>query len=91
MDNTAFAPDVPVAAPALRGRERLARAGAALWRVVAPDDRVIGHLRQVDHPLGVRFRAERLQLPPRPGGAAGRFVEVGEFWGADEAVASLRS
>ncbi|MBO3664036.1 hypothetical protein [Microbacterium stercoris] len=84
MINTAAALSVPVATPHIRGRERLDRAGAALWRVVARDERIIGHLRQVDHPLGVRFRAERLHLP------SGSFREVGEFWSPDEAVASLR-
>ncbi|GGH39118.1 hypothetical protein [Microbacterium album] len=88
MHNTATAarvPAVPVAAPAIRGRETLLRAGAALWRVVAPDARVLGHLRRVEHPLGERFRAERLHV------ASGRFIAVGEFWTADEAVAALRS
>lgn len=93
MSNTAHAavvPAVPAApqvardAPSFRGRESLVRAGAALWRVVAPGGRVIGHLRILDHPLGMRFRAERLHV------ATGRFLEVGEFWSADEAVASLR-
>ncbi|MEL5990242.1 hypothetical protein ACOKGD_06850 [Microbacterium phosphatis] len=84
MNNTAIALSVPVATPRIRGRERLDRAGAALWRVVARDERVIGHLRRVEHPLGERFRAERLHL------ATGRFREVGEFWSPDEAVASLR-
>lgn len=88
MHNTgsaAVVPEVPVAAPQTQGRETLIRAGAALWRVTAPGGRVIGHLRQCDHPLGVRFRAERLHL------ATGRFLEVGEFWSVDEAIASLRA
>jgi hypothetical protein len=88
MHNTGHAvlvPDVPFDAPAIRGRETLTRAGAALWRVVTPDDRIIGHLRRLEHPLGMRFRSERLHL------ATGRFIEVGEFWSADEAVASLRA
>ncbi|WP_203135306.1 hypothetical protein [Microbacterium sp. JZ31] len=87
MHNTArvaVVPEVPYAAPAIRGRETLSRAGAALWRVVAPDGRVIGHVRRLEHPLGMRFRAERLHL------ATGRFIQVGEFWSPDEAVASLR-
>lgn len=85
MDNTVIALSVPVATPRIRGRERLDRAGASLWRVVTRDERVIGHLRRLEHPLGERFRAERLHLP------SGHFREVGEFWSADEAVASLRS
>ncbi|WP_345750414.1 hypothetical protein [Microbacterium rhizophilus] len=80
----AVVPEIPVAAPPIRGRETLVRAGGALWRVVARDGRVIGHLRVLENPLGMRFRAERLHL------ATGRFLEVGEFWSADEAVASLR-
>ncbi|WP_309067784.1 hypothetical protein [Microbacterium sp.] len=88
MHNTgqaAVVPEIPFAAPTIRGRETLSRAGAALWRVVTPDGRVIGHLRRLEHPLGMRFRAERLHR------ATGRFVEVGEFWSPDEAVASLRA
>lgn len=88
MHNTgqaAVVPEVPFPAPAFRGRETLTRAGAALWRVVTPDGRVIGHLRRLEHPLGMRFRAERLRL------SSGRFIEVGEFWTADEAIASLRA
>lgn len=88
MHNTStpvLVPGVPIAAPAIGGRETLVRAGAALWRVTAPGGRVIGHLRQVEHPLGARFRAERLHS------ATGRFLLVGEFWSADEAVASLRT
>jgi hypothetical protein len=80
----AAAPVIPVPAPAVRGRETLVRAGAALWRVVGRGGTVIGHLRVVEHPLGTRYRAERLQA------ATARFLVVGEFWSADEAVASLR-
>ncbi|MER7796059.1 hypothetical protein [Microbacterium sp. NPDC096154] len=88
MHNTAHitsVPEIPVAAPRIRGRETLIRAGAALWRVQDRDGRLLGHLRHLEHPLGVRFRAERLHLP------TGRFLQVGEFWCADEAVASLRA
>jgi hypothetical protein len=88
MHNTgqaAVVPEIPIAAPPIRGRETLVRAGAALWRVTTPEGRVIGHLRRLEHPLGMRFRAERLHL------ATNRFIEVGEFWSADEAVASLRA
>jgi hypothetical protein len=88
MSNTAgtvIVPAIAADAPVIRGRERLVRAGAALWRVTAPDGRVMGHLRAIEHPLGLRYRAERLHL------STGRFLEVGEFWSADEAAASLRA
>jgi hypothetical protein len=47
-------------------------------------ERVLGHLRIVADPLGLRYRAERLHL------ATGTFRLVGEFWRPDDAVAALR-
>lgn len=92
MHDTAPTPVVPAApigvatgVPAIRGRETLVRASASLWRVVSPSGAVIGHLRHVDHPLGPRWRAERLHIP------TGSFRLVGGFWSADAAVASLRT
>lgn len=72
-------------APALgRAPERLDRAGDHLWRVIDTDGAIRGHLRVVADPLGIRYRAERLLV--RSGG----FQLVGEFWKAEDAVASLR-
>jgi hypothetical protein len=45
----------------------------------------IGHLQVVAHPLGLRYRARRFHT------ATGRFRDLGDFWSADEAVASLRA
>jgi len=82
---TAPLPEIPYAAPQLATtRERLVRAADHLWRVVDSSERVLGHLRIVADPLGVRYRAERLQL------ATGTFRLIGEFWRADDAVQSLR-
>lgn len=73
------------ASPTLRSRtERLERAGDRLWRVVDARGAIRGHLRVVADPLGIRYRAERLQL------ASGSFRLVGEFWDANDAVAALR-
>ncbi|UJP11144.1 hypothetical protein L2X99_06130 [Microbacterium sp. KUDC0406] len=66
------------------GRETLQRAGDRLWRVVDERGGIRGHLRIVADPLGIRYRAERLQT------ATGIFRLVGEFWDADDAVAALR-
>lgn len=78
-------PEVPFATPRLASsRERLVRAADRLWRVQDQRDHVLGHLRIVADPLGLRYRAERLHL------ATGVFRIVGEFWRADEAVAVLR-
>ncbi|WOF24553.1 hypothetical protein N8K70_07820 [Microbacterium betulae] len=86
MTNTAAVLGIPLATPPLTGApERLVRAGAALWRVVGADERVIGHLRIVESDLGVRYRAERFHA------ASGALRTVGEFWSADEAVRTLRS
>ncbi|WP_261164084.1 hypothetical protein [Microbacterium sp. Marseille-Q6965] len=85
MTDLQTAPRVPYATPPLRDpRERLVRAAADLWRVVAHNERVIGHVRVVGDPLGLRYRAERLHR------ATGAFIDFGAFWTADEAVAALR-
>ncbi|GAA4189462.1 hypothetical protein GCM10022219_05180 [Microbacterium oryzae] len=80
MTNTAVAVAIPLAQPRVR-RGRLARAGASLWRVLAPDGRVAGHLRALESDAGMRYRAERLR--------GGALVAIGEFWTADEAVETL--
>lgn len=66
-------------------REHLVRAADQLWRVQEnASGKVLGHLRIASDPLGLRYRAERLQL------ANGAFRLIGEFWRADDAVAALR-
>ena len=82
---TTSLPEVPFAAPRLASaREHLVRAADHLWRVLDRREHVLGHLRIVADPLGLRYRAERLHL------ATGSFRLVGEFWRADDAVAALR-
>ncbi|WP_298864598.1 hypothetical protein [Microbacterium sp.] len=79
------APALVWATPTLSSpAEHLERAGERLWRVLDAHDAIRGHLRVVADPLGVRYRAERLQL------ASGAFRLVGEFWDANDAVAALR-
>lgn len=79
-------PEAPYATPRLSSaRERLVRAADHLWRVQDRGGRVLGHLRIVTDPLGLRYRAERLQL------ATGSFRLIGEFWRADDAVEALRN
>lgn len=79
-------PEVPYATPRLSSpREHLVRAADHLWRVQDRTGRVLGHLRIASDPLGLRYRAERLQL------ATGSFRLVGEFWRPDDAVAALRN
>lgn len=75
-------PQVPT--PVVHGRERLIRAGAALWRVTDTNGSIRGHLRVIVDAVGVRYRAERLHR------ASGTFTLIGEFWCADDAVAALR-
>ncbi|MGW8483890.1 hypothetical protein ACWGJP_12215 [Microbacterium sp. NPDC055903] len=85
LTTTLKLPDAPAAAPALSSRrEHLVRAGDALWRVHDDADRILGHLRIGVDPLGLRYRAERLNL------ATGAFRLIGEFWNPDEAVQTLR-
>ena len=69
----------------LRPGVRLLRVHNTLWRVIRPGGEVLGYLEQFPSPGGHRFRAKR--LVPRQS----RFVIVGEFWSADDAVESLRS
>lgn len=79
-------PGVPYATPLLSSpREHLIRASDHLWRVQDRTGRILGHLRIVADPLGLRYRAERLLL------ATGSFRLVGDFWRADDAVAALRN
>lgn len=79
-------PEVPFAPPRLTSsREHLVRASAHLWRVQNDAGRVLGHLRVITDPLGLRYRAERLHLP------TAAFRLVGDFWRPDDAVASLRN
>lgn len=79
-------PEIPYATPRLSSpREHLVRAADHLWRVQDRTGRVLGHLRIAADPLGLRYRAERLQL------ATGTFRLIGEFWRADDAVAALRN
>lgn len=82
---TAHLPSIPWDTPALRSAsEHLERAGDRLWRVRDSRNGIRGHLRIVADPLGIRYRAERLQR------STGAFLLVGEFWEADDAVAALR-
>ncbi|KDA05524.1 hypothetical protein DC31_13550 [Microbacterium sp. CH12i] len=79
-------PEVLYATPQLASkREHLVRASDHLWRVQDTAGRILGHLRTVADPLGLRYRAERLHL------TTGAFRVVGEFWRADDAVQSLRN
>lgn len=78
---------LPFATPALSQARgvHLARAAADLWRVLDSAGVAIGHLQVVTHPLGLRYRARRFHT------ATGRFRDLGDFWSADDAVASLRA
>lgn len=85
-DSLTTVPEVPLAPPQISSaREHLVRAAHHLWRVQDRRNHVLGHLRIVTDPLGLRYRAERLHL------ATGGFRVVGEFWDPDDAVAVLRS
>ena len=78
-------PEVRYATPQIESkREQLVRASEQLWRVQDATGRILGHLRIVADPLGLRYRAERLHL------ATSAFRIVGEFWRPDDAVQALR-
>ncbi|WP_137843415.1 hypothetical protein [Microbacterium sp. 2FI] len=78
--DTAASPRLSPAAP-----ERLSPAAPSLWRVVAPSGLIIGHLQSIADAAGVRYRARRFRSSSRS------FVDVGDFWSADDAVTCLRS
>jgi hypothetical protein len=72
----------PTLSPA--ARVRLAPAAPALWRVIDPGGRVIGHLAARIEETGTRYEARVLQWQTHT------FRAVGEFWSADDAVDCLR-
>lgn len=82
---TLLAADTPTPPPLHRAAPlSLAGAGPALWRVIDPAGRVIGHLQSVVHAQGVRYRARRFHAASRT------FRDLGDFWSADDAVDCLR-
>ncbi|CAL4859845.1 hypothetical protein [Microbacterium sp. MM2322] len=72
----------PTADARLR-RYRLAPVSDRLWRVVDAAGRVIGHVARTGDEAASRYRARRFRA------SAGAFVEVGEFWRLEDAVAAL--
>lgn len=59
---------------------RLQRAGNSMWRAVDATGRVIGHVQPVPHLDGTRYRARRYKPATRS------FLDLGDFWSADEAA-----
>jgi len=76
--------DRPHAPTLSRTAVDLTDAGPALWRVIDPSGRVLGHLQAVADAAGVRYRARRFHAPSRA------FRDLGDFWTADDAVDCLR-
>lgn len=83
MENTdTAATPVPSVAPGVP--LRLRAAAPALWRVIDRRGVVIGHLQAVAKKGGTRYRARVFQASSRA------FLELGEFWSADDALDCLR-
>lgn len=59
-------------------------AGPALWRVLDPGGRIIGHLAALETPIGIRYDARRYRA------SAHALVSIGEFWSPHDAVDVLR-
>lgn len=78
------APAAPAPAMSPRTRVRLIPVATAMWRVVDPTGRAMGHLQRLTAPQGERYRARRFHA------ASGSFRDVGEFWSAQDAVDALR-
>lgn len=75
------AADVPRVSP--MHRVDLVPAAARLWRVVATDGRVLGHLSAIGSDGGLKYVAKRFHAGTR------LFRELGEFWSAEDAVQTL--
>jgi len=56
-----------------------------LWRVTRPDGDVLGYVESLSEVAGTRYRAKRMIASQQ------RFVSVGEFWSADDAVECFRA
>jgi hypothetical protein len=67
------------------GPESLVPLGWGRWRVLDGRGAASGLIEEIETGRGSRFRALRYRWSSRA------FVEVGEFWNVDDAVASLRS
>lgn len=65
-------------------RLRIVSVSERLWRVVAPDGRIVGHLAAVGSGENERFVARRFSV------TRGGFSDVGEFWSSREALDCLR-
>ncbi|MFB8386643.1 hypothetical protein ACFC3F_05815 [Microbacterium sp. NPDC055910] len=63
---------------------RLASAAPALWRVLDPTGRVIGHVQARNSTGGTRYRARRFHVGSRA------FRDLGDFWSIDDALDCLR-
>jgi hypothetical protein len=61
----------------------LAPAAARLWRVVAVDGRVIGHLQSIGDGTTAKYAAKRFHVASRA------FRDLGQFWSADDAIQTL--
>jgi len=72
------------AAPLPRAGVRLVELNDGLWRVTRPDGDVLGYVEKLLEAAGTRYRAKRMIVSQQ------RFVSVGEFWSADDAVACFR-
>jgi len=57
----------------------------SLWRVTRPDGDVLGYVESLPEVAGTRYRAKRMIVSQQ------RFVSVGDFWSADDAVECFRA
>lgn len=55
-----------------------------LWRITRPSGEVLGYVEKFQEIAGDRFRAKRMMATHN------RFVSIGEFWSADDAVECFR-
>ena len=55
-----------------------------LWRITRESGEVLGYVERIDTPAGHRFVAKRMLQRQR------RFLAVGEFWTADDAMDCFR-
>jgi hypothetical protein len=71
-------------APGIRAGVATVQLHDDLWRITRPTGEVLGYVERRDTPAGHRFVAKRM-LPRQR-----RFLAVGEFWTAEDAMDCFR-
>lgn len=77
--------EIAAARGGTRGNPALIVLGIGRWRVLGDRGAIVGLVEERATPRGVGYRARRYRWRAR------EFVDVGDFWRLEDAVASLRA